>query len=70
MNDVHFSIGSINSCKGIALLLLLWHHLFYQHSEFGHLTYTLAVLSKVCVALFVILSGYGYSESVKSKEAG
>ena len=70
MKDKIFNISSTNSCKGIALILLLWHHLFYQHPEFGPITYTIALLSKVCVAIFVILSGYGYSESIKSKNAG
>jgi membrane-bound acyltransferase YfiQ involved in biofilm formation len=70
MEDKTFNIRSTNSCKGIALIFLLWHHLFYLHPEFGPITYTVALLSKVCVAIFVILSGYGYSESIKSKNAG
>lgn len=70
MKDTTFNIDSTNACKGIALILLLWHHLFYRHLEYGIMTYELAILSKVCVAIFVILSGYGFSESVKSKNVG
>ena len=65
-----FSINSTNSCKGLSLLLLLWHHLFYQHPDFGHIVYRTALLSNVCIALFVILSGYGFSESIKQKTIG
>ena len=65
-----FSIDSTNACKGMALFLLLWHHLFYRYPEFGFLTFKVAGLSKVCVAVFVILSGYGYSESLKIKNIG
>jgi len=34
------------------------------------MTYHFAILSKVCVAIFVILSGIGFSETVKHKETG
>jgi len=70
MNKKLFSINSTNSCKGVALILLLWHHLFNTHPEFGFITYNIAIGSKVCVAIFVILSGYGFSESVKLKMVG
>lgn len=53
--------------KGVALLLLLWHHLFYigsaQYTEYVvagvPLIQQSALAAKVCVALFVLLSGYG-----------
>jgi len=61
--------------KGIALCLLLIHHLFYEGnafhsfyeiSIFGHKIFTeIGLYSKVCVAIFVILSGYGLNESVR-----
>lgn len=63
--DIKFDRIQTNSTKGFALLLLLWHHLFYTHPEYGFITFNIALLSKVCVAIFVMLSGYGYSESVK-----
>lgn len=65
-----FTQSSTNACKGFALFLLLWFHLFHTHSEFGFFTHRSAVHSKVCVAIFVILSGYGYSESVKKQSIG
>jgi len=68
MNEKLFSLNSTNSCKGVALILLLWHHLFNSHPEFGSITYNIALGSKVCVAIFVILSGYGFTESVKFKK--
>jgi len=66
----HFTASSTNACKGIALFFLLWHHLFYKHPEFGLITYKMALLAKVCVAMFVILSGYGFSESIKKQNVG
>ena len=49
--------------KGIACFLLLWHHLFYTHPEYGQCVQATAQLAKVCVAVFVMLSGYGLSAS-------
>lgn len=67
------SLDESNALKGIALVLLLCHHLFYiQNGLFddiyisGHgLVNTFGVLCKVCVALFVFLSGYGLTASVE-----
>jgi len=70
MNERIFDVNSTNACKGVALMLLLWHHLFYQYPAFGFVVYQTAQLSRVCVAIFVILSGYGFSESVKLKDVG
>lgn len=70
MNNTNFDMNTTNACKGVALILLLWHHLFYQHPEFGFVVYHTARLAKVCVAIFVLLSGYGFSESVKFKNVG
>lgn len=57
--------------KGIALLLLLCHHLFacppagvsYADFGFAPLVRWLGVYGKACVALFVLLSGYGLMRS-------
>lgn len=65
-----FNLTATNASKGVALMLILWHHLFYEHSEYGMLVYMTALLAKVCVAIFVILSGYGLSESIKNKKVG
>ena len=55
-----------NILKGVALLLLLLHHCFYTGAGFddvvlhGHpLVKNIGVLGKLCVAIFVFLSGYG-----------
>lgn len=53
--------------KGLALLLLLCHHLFYidnglydSISIAGHnVIQVIGQWSKVCVAIFIFLSGYG-----------
>jgi peptidoglycan/LPS O-acetylase OafA/YrhL len=45
--------------KGIAICLMLWHHLFYQQPEFGEFVFRMGVFGKVCVALFLFVSGYG-----------
>lgn len=54
--------------KGVALLLLLSHHLFYKNPGLYNditiignhqLVQTVGVVSKVCVSIFVFLSGYG-----------
>lgn len=70
MKEKLFSINSTNSCKGVALLLLLWCHLFYKLPESGFWTFKISLASKVCVAIFVILSGYGFSESIKIRKLG
>lgn len=55
--------------KGIAIVILCWHHLYWHdvsmpisitNTNFIDLSTT---LTKVCVALFTILSGYGINES-------
>lgn len=48
--------------KGIAICLLLWHHLYYENIE-RTITYIIAYYGKVCVAIFLILSGYGLMKS-------
>lgn len=61
------TISDTNVLKGIALLLLLAHHLFYVdnglysecHIAGFPLVCSIGQYSKVCVALFVFLSGYG-----------
>lgn len=61
--------------KGIALILLLTHHLFYidnglydDFTLFGvRMVHAAGEFSKVCVALFVFLSGYGIVRSGLTK---
>lgn len=56
------------SIKGIAILLMLWHHLFLDAPEFGTITHSLAIVSKVCVALFLFVSGYGLTRQYRGQE--
>lgn len=48
--------------KGIAILLMLWHHLFLNTMDYGNFTHSLAVVFKVCVAIFLFVSGYGLTK--------
>lgn len=65
-----------NVLKGIALLLLLIHHLFYiDNGLYDDITLagrgivqTIGLWSKVCVAILVFLSGYGLT--VQAKKTG
>ena len=54
--------------KGIAILFMLWHHLFLRTMEYGALTQSLAVVFKVCVALFLFVSGYGLTKQYSCLE--
>ena len=60
--------------KGIATLILCWHHLFWHYVTVPINFYgvkwsdVLVSVTKVCVALFTILSGYGLCASYRKKE--
>lgn len=70
-----FSIRDTNVLKGIAILLMLIHHLFYIQGLYDdihliknhYLINELGVFSKLCVALFVFLSGYGLMVQTERK---
>ena len=76
--ELIFDNRQTNIAKGVAILLLLWHHLFYNspnsYNKFISLYIfkgvpvecILADFCKVCVALFLILSGYGLYKSYES----
>ena len=76
-----FDIRQTNIAKGVALLMLIWHHLFYSSAEYYQrfttmrlykgipIESTLSDYCKVCVAVFLLLSGYGLYMSWKSYEA-
>lgn len=72
-----FDIRQTNICKGVAVLILVFHHMFrYSPVEFVplirfnglSLVYRIADLGHVCVAIFLILSGYGMFKSYSSFE--
>lgn len=68
-------------CKGIGILLMLYHHLFLNveriekydvsfwpmSQETGH---QIAVIFKVCVAIFVFVTGYGYYKKYENEKDG
>ena len=62
-NEFSFALSTEDSklIKGVAICLMLWHHLFpndlYSGNSFEVLF--LARLGKVCVSLFLLVSGYG-----------
>lgn len=64
-----FKKSDTNVIKGVAVCLLLWHHLFYNvnviESSFSsfNISQIISYYSKVCVAIFIILSGYGLAKS-------
>lgn len=68
------SLKESNELKGIALILLLIHHLFYiQDGKYDDILIgdigivnSLALICKVCVAIFVFLSGYALGSNLKS----
>lgn len=62
-----FDVSITNASKGMALMLILWHHLFYEKPESGWFVFQTALLAKVCVGIYVILSGYGLTESIKKR---
>lgn len=55
--------------KGIAILFMLWHHQFLNTTEYGAFTSYLAVIFKVCVALFLFVSGYGLTRQFSGMES-
>lgn len=69
-----FSIQQTNLCKGIAICIMLFHHLFFSQDSWPLYYYKLrigekpligfiATQGKVCVAIFVLLSAYGLTFS-------
>ncbi|MBQ7521553.1 MAG: acyltransferase [Clostridia bacterium] len=73
---MEFDKRQTNIAKGIALCMLLWHHLFYnvpeQYKLFTSLYITansipvesfIADFCKICVSIFLFLSGYGLYKS-------
>ncbi len=71
----NFAISDTNQAKGIALLMLLWHHLFLNTTnDYSTIDVMgvdvvnwLAGLFKWCVGIFVFLSGYGLYKSQMAK---
>ena len=72
MNKINYNLSKEDTLlvKGVAICLMLWHHLFYQTLDYGDVVYQIALFGKVCVALFLFLSFYGLTiqyEKIKDK---
>lgn len=68
-NDINFALKQYDTLliKGFAICLMLWHHLFLYHPEFGKMSQHVALLGKVCVAMFLFVSAYGLTVQVEKK---
>lgn len=70
-----FDKRQTNIAKGVAVLMLLWHHLFFNNEENYKkfisiipgtnvpIECYISDFCKVCVAIFLLLSGYGLYKS-------
>ena len=65
--DYRISLEETQTIKALAIMAMLFHHLFYLHPEYGLVTFVTANACKVCVALFVFLSGYGMAMTFPQK---
>lgn len=67
-----FNIEYTLLIKGIAILMLLLHHLFYENIRITlgpvNLHTEVVILTKVCVVIFTILSGYGMTKSYEKNK--
>lgn len=54
--------------KGIAILLMLWHHLFLSTVEYSVWANSFSCIAKLCVALFLFVSGYGLTKQYAKLE--
>ncbi len=63
-------------CKGVAILIMLFHHLFFRSESWPLYIYKLQIREmpligyiasqgKICVAIFILLSAYGLTYSIK-----
>lgn len=74
MNKTNFTLNQTFYTKGIAIILMIFHHLFWDYPnigiEFGGMAVSqrIGIIGKVCVSIFVILSGVGlYYTSSKER---
>ena len=71
-----FTVRETNIAKGAACMLLLFHHLFHNRWDMFYniggfeppLIGRAASFARVCVAMFVILSGFGLARSAEKSE--
>ena len=69
--EITFDKKSTTIIKGIAILLMVYHHLFIHRSDFvfcfgifpDSVRYEFALFGKICVAIFFFLSGFGINRN-------
>lgn len=75
-NDFSLTLRDTNILKGVGLLLLLAHHLFYEQTGLyddvhlvkdHYVVQDIGVWCKLCVSIFVFLSGYGLTVGAMKK---
>lgn len=70
-----FTKKETNVCKGVAICIMLFHHLFFRQDSWPLYYYKIQIRSKpligfiatqgkICVAIFVLLSAYGLTFSM------
>ncbi|WP_035280758.1 acyltransferase family protein, partial [Clostridium saccharoperbutylacetonicum] len=66
-----FTVEHTNYCKGIAIILMVIHHLYWNSPGYGiyigqvTLSQRIAAIGKVCVSIFLLLSGFGLAKTLK-----
>lgn len=65
---MELSKNDTTAIKVIAILLMLWHHLFLSTTEYGTWANSFAGIAKLCVALFLFVSGYGLTKQYSKLE--
>lgn len=73
-----FTKEESNFCKGIAIIAMIFHHLFYKAENYSGIAISFfplteerinfyALFGKICVAIFVFISGYGIAFSYRKQ---
>lgn len=76
MEKFEFSKYNTLALKGIAIIMMMFHHCFYNKSKFKNFTVSfwpfkeefvidLSLTFKICVSIFVFITGYGLILSLK-----
>lgn len=74
-----FTKNDTNAIKGIAIIMMMFHHCFLSADRYAgydidfsflgeYYTVMLSSFCKICVSIFVFISGYGISLSLKRLE--
>ncbi|OWV14345.1 acyltransferase [Fibrobacter sp. UWB5] len=61
--DYRITLDETWIIKAIAIMAMLVHHLFFDQPSFGAIMVNIGMIGKICVTLFVFLSGYGMTAS-------